>query len=106
MTAPEFDRPEERRLTDRRATPERRVHDLPVPLERRYGGDRRTGDRRADAERRLALYSASAHLQAALDLLTRLADAYVLKDEHLRLLDAAMLRLRFAVERLSDGTPP
>ena len=109
MTAPEFERPEpqrrepERRATDRRIELDRRFQDLPVPAERRQGAERRKSDRRAGIERRLALQSATAHMNAALGLLTRLADAQVLGDEHLRLLDAAMLRLRFAAERMTDG---
>ena len=92
MTAPKF----ERRDTDRRSGEETRVQQVPVAV------DRRKSDRRQGIERRLALQSAAGQLQTAMGLLLQVADSASLNDEERRLLDTAMLRLRFAVERMSS----
>ena len=67
-------------------------------MDRRLGGDRR-----ANLERRLSVQSAEGQIHGALRLLTLLADGQGLSDAQHRNLEAAMLRLRFALERL---TPP
>lgn len=92
MTAPELDR----RDLDRRNGADQRVELTPVEVERRKD------DRRRGIDRRLALQSAAGQLQTALDLLLQLADSASLSDEERRLLDTAMLRLRFAVERMTS----
>jgi len=92
MTAPKF----ERRDTDRRSGADQRVEPLPV------GAERRKSDRREGIERRLALQSAAGQLQAAMGLLLQLADSASLNDDERRLLDTAMLRLRFAVDRMAS----
>lgn len=94
MTAPKFDR---RRPADRRSLPERRSG-----AEQRVEdeGERRQTERRGGAERRLARQSATAQMEAALALLMQVAESDTLSDEHLRLLDTAVLRLRFALEQL------
>jgi hypothetical protein len=92
MTAPKF----ERRDTDRRSGEDKRVDHLPVTAERRKS------DRRHGIERRLALQSAAGQLQTAMGLLLQLADSSSLNDDQRRLLDTAMLRLRFAVERMAS----
>jgi len=85
----------DRRLsTDRRASTERRRVVTIVVEERRSGVDRR-----APPERR-APESASAHIRNALELLTNVAESGTLDEESLRDLDAAMFRLRFALDRL------
>ena len=91
MTAPKF----ERRDTDRRSGEDKRIDHMPVSVERRKS------DRRQGVERRLALQSAAGQLQTAMGLLLQLSDSAALNDEERRMLDTAMLRLRFAVERMA-----
>ncbi|HET8713189.1 MAG TPA: hypothetical protein VFM23_05840 [Gemmatimonadales bacterium] len=62
---------------------------VPVDVERRSGLDRR-----------MIVESATAQIHAVLELLTQLADMGALRDDSRRLLDTAMLRLRFALERM------
>jgi hypothetical protein len=111
MTAPDLDIPEpdrresaERRLLmDRRSGVDRRQRTAPgaAPKERRATGDRRAGgERRAFLERRLSLQSASDQIRGALKLLTATIEAGSISDKQRRTLDAAMLRLRFALERI------
>jgi hypothetical protein len=76
-------------VTNRRRDTDRRVKDLPVAVERRSGIDRRLG-----------VESATAQMHAVMELLTQIADAGVLRDENRRLLDTAMIRVRFAIERM------
>jgi len=92
MTAPKPDR----RDSDRRSGADQRAELVAVEVERRKS------DRRAGIERRLALQSASGQLQTAMTLLLQVADSATLSDEERRLLDTAMLRLRFAVERMAS----
>jgi len=68
---------------------DRRVKEVPVEMERRSGLDRR-----------LIVESATAQIHAVLELLTQLADHDALRDDSRRLLDTAMLRLRYALERM------
>ncbi len=68
---------------------DRRVKEVPVEMERRSGLDRR-----------LIVESATAQIHAVLELLTMLADHDALRDDSRRLLDTAMLRLRYALERM------
>lgn len=73
---------------------------------RRRGGDRRVKDvavhieRRSGLDRRMIVESATAQIHAVLELLTQLADQGALRDDSRRLLDTAVLRLRFALERM------
>ncbi len=76
-------------VANRRRGADRRVKDVQVPVERRSGLDRR-----------LIVESATAQIHAVLELLTQLADMGALRDDSRRLLDTAMLRLRFALERI------
>ena len=92
MTAPKI----ERQDTDRRSGEDKRVDHVPVTV------DRRRSDRRQGIERRLALQSAAGQLQTAMGLLLQVADSATLTDDERRLLETAMLRLRFAVERMSS----
>lgn len=73
----------------RRSGPDRRVKNVPVDIERRSGLDRR-----------MIVESATAQIHAVLELLTQLADLGALRDDSRRLLDTAMLRLRYALERM------
>jgi hypothetical protein len=75
-------------VANRRRT-DRRVKNEPVEVERRSGLDRR-----------LIVESATAQIHAVLELLTQLADMGALRDDSRRLLDTAMLRLRFALEQM------
>jgi len=76
-------------VANRRRGAERRVKTVPVEMERRSGLDRR-----------LIVESATAQIHAVLELLTQLADHDALRDDSRRLLDTAMLRLRYALERM------
>jgi hypothetical protein len=76
-------------VANRRRGADRRVKTVPVDMERRSGLDRR-----------LIVESATAQIHAVLELLTQLADMGALRDDSRRLLDTAMLRLRYALERM------
>jgi hypothetical protein len=76
-------------VANRRRGADRRVKHVPVDVERRSGLDRR-----------LIVESATAQIHAVLELLTQLADMGALRDDSRRLLDTAMLRLRFALEQI------
>jgi hypothetical protein len=75
--------------TANRRRGDRRIRHVPVDVERRSGVDRR-----------LIVESATAQIHAVLELLTELADQGALRDDSRRLLDTAMLRLRFALEQM------
>jgi hypothetical protein len=76
-------------VANRRRSADRRVKNVAVEMERRSGLDRR-----------LIVESATAQIHAVLELLTQLADMGALRDDSRRLLDTAMLRLRYALERM------
>lgn len=76
-------------VANRRRGDDRRVKSVPVQIERRSGLDRR-----------MIVESATAQIHAVLELLTQLADQGALRDDSRRLLDTAMLRLRYALERM------
>lgn len=93
-------------MLDRRAGVDRREPATPPGqiVERRLSGERRlVGERRAGVERRLSIQSAEDQIRGALKLLTQVAETGVLTEVERRELEAAMLRLRFAAERLSEG---
>ena len=113
MTAPDLNVPEpdrrersERRLLiDRRSGVDRRQSQgaRAPSTERRSRDDRRVvGERRAFLERRLSLQSAGDQIRGALKLITTAIDSGTIPDKQRRSLDAAMLRLRFALERLES----
>jgi len=111
MTAPDLNIPEpdrretnERRiLIDRRSGVDRRQSIGRSPAERRGRADRREGgERRAFVERRLELQSAGDQIRGALKLITDAIESGSIPEKQLRSLDAAMLRLRFALERLDS----
>jgi hypothetical protein len=94
MTAPH----ERRRVDERRMLLERRAGTGRHPAgERRINGDRRSG-----IERRLAILSAEDQIREALRLLTRVIEAGTAGESERRSLDGAMLRLRFALDRLEE----
>jgi len=76
-------------VANRRRGADRRAKTVPVQMERRSGLDRR-----------MIVESATAQIHAVLELLTQLADHGALRDDSRRLLDTAVLRLRFALERM------
>jgi hypothetical protein len=78
-------------VANRRGGGDRRVKEVPVEVERRSGIDRR-----------LEIESATAQMHAVLELLTQMADSGSLRDDTRRLLDTAMLRLRFAMEMMES----
>ena len=98
MTAPDERRstPERRDLLDRRMTAERL--DQRSAQERRRKSERRTG-----VERRLSILSASDQIRGALRLLTRVIEMGAVAEQEMRTLESAMLRLRFALDRLEDS---
>src|SRR5207249_10396109 len=104
--------PERRGGSDRRSTERRRKLAL-VPVERRSGvGRREDVDRRVEVERRRR-ETTEEHVRNALQLLVSIVERGSLDDELRRDLDAAILRLRFAVDQLRRGaaerpawTPP
>ena len=85
---------------DRRQTPERRSHPdrrrvvTVVVKERRSGGERRAFFERRSAE------EPGDDIRNALQLLTNVAESGTLDEASLRDLDAAMFRLRFALDRI------
>jgi hypothetical protein len=83
----------DRRSLDRRGTGrgERTV------AERRTNGDRRTG-----LERRLALLSAEGQIHEALRLISEIIDRGAPPDDERRSLESAMVRLRYALDRLHE----
>ncbi len=96
----------ERRLVDRRDSERRSGEQVATQVERRSGVDRRQlSDRRMAVERRLSVHSAADQIHGALKLLTLVAEseAATLSEEQRRELEGAMLRLRFALERLEEG---
>ncbi len=82
-----------RKVVERRAPADRRRGAVVVPIERRSGSERR------DAAPRRAPESVGEHIRNALQLLTNVAESGTLDEESLRDLDAAMFRLRFALDR-------
>lgn len=94
-----------RLLLDRRAGVERRQETPGGQIvDRRLSAERRsTGDRRVGVERRLSIQSAEDQIRGAMKLLAQVAQTGALSDVERRELDAAMLRLRFAAERLVEG---
>lgn len=93
--------PNERRLTiERRTLLDRR---LSVEQQERHAVDRRRkSERRAGIERRLSIQSASDQIRLALRLLTRVVEMGAVTEQELRTLESAMLRLRFALDRLQE----
>jgi hypothetical protein len=85
---------ERRNLLDRRGEAER--HERPS-VDRR-----RISERRAGIERRLSILSAGDQIHAALRLLTRVVEMGAVTEQELRTLESAMLRLRFALDRLEE----
>ena len=91
---------QERRTGNERRSAERRVSTGQTALERRAGAERRSLRTRRTMLDRRTEETAEEHLRNALQLLGNIAEAAVLNDELRRDLDSAMLRLRFAVDRL------
>ncbi len=85
---------ERRNLLDRRAGAA--AHERPS-VDRR-----RISERRAGIERRLAIQSAEDQIHTALRLLTRVIEMGAVTEQELRTLESAMLRLRFALDRLEE----
>jgi hypothetical protein len=81
-------------LLDRRMSVERPEH----ATERRQNGERRSG-----LERRLALLTAEDQIRETLRLLTRVIESGTLREPEVRSLDAAVLRLRVALDQLEEG---
>jgi hypothetical protein len=75
-------------VSNRRRGSDRRMKDIPVPVERRSGIDRRE----PNAEQ----------LQTVIDMLAQVAETASIGDEDRRTLDQAIMRLRFVTERLAN----
>jgi hypothetical protein len=89
---------------DRRRTSERRMLlDRRMAIEAaesRVTERRRNGERRLGVERRLATMSAGDQIHEALRLLTRVIESGAVAEGEIRSLDAAVLRLRVALDQL------
>lgn len=93
-----------RRRIERRSGVERRLEGaeprVPPLGERRRRSERRRAERRAGVERRLAL-PISGQLRTVIELLFRVSPDR-LADEDRRRFDAAIFRLRYALDSLED----
>ena len=89
---------------ERRGSDDRRILNRRVTIRgERPAGERRTnGDRRNGLERRLAILSAEGQILEALRLLTEVIDRAAAPDEETRSLESAMVRLRYALDRLEE----
>ncbi|HET7251254.1 MAG TPA: hypothetical protein VFI79_15485, partial [Gemmatimonadales bacterium] len=89
---------------DRRGSNDRRVLDRRVTIRGdRPGAERRAnGDRRNGLERRLAILSAEGQIREALRLLTEVIDRGAAPDDEQRSLESALVRLRYALDRLEE----
>ena len=83
----------DRRILNRRAT----GRGERAGIERRGTGDRRTG-----LERRLAILSAEGQIREALRLITEIIDRGAPPEDERRSLESAMVRLRYALDRLDE----
>jgi len=83
-----------RQTSDRRSQPDRRRVVTVVVKERRSGKERRAFFERRSSE------EPGEDIRNALQLLTNVAESGTLDEASLRDLDAAMFRLRFALDRL------
>jgi len=96
-----------RRRAERRSGGERRGDEaaprVPAASERRRRSERRRADRRAGVERRIAL-PLTGQLRTVIELLFRVSPDR-LNDEDRRRFDAAIFRLRYALESLEDEPP-
>lgn len=87
---------------ERRGSSERRVLNRRAARKERAGAERRINeDRRTGLERRLAILSAEGQIREALRLLTEVIDRGA-PDEEQRSLESAMVRLRYALDRLEE----
>jgi hypothetical protein len=87
--------PERRMLLDRRMS----VEQAEAQAEER----RRNGERRLGVERRLSEVSAADQIRETLRLLTRVIESGAVAEREIRSLDAAVLRLRVALDQLETG---
>ena len=89
---------------ERRGSNDRRVLSRRAAIRgERSNAERRTNDdRRTGLERRLAILSAEGQIHEALRLLTEVMDRGAAPDEEQRSLESAMVRLRFALDRLEE----
>src|SRR5438876_834942 len=99
------ERADRRNLLDRRSgidqrSADRRLAPVTAKPDRRAGVDRRKPSVRRGVLERRGPESVAEHIRNALQLLANVAESGRLDLEQLRDLDAAMFRLRFAVDRL------
>ena len=92
--------PHDRRRSDERRALERRGG---LAAQRAASERRSTLDRRSGLERRLSILSAEGQIHEALRLLTQVIERGAIPDDEQRGLESAMVRLRFALDRLEDG---
>jgi hypothetical protein len=91
---------ERRRTLERRTLLDRRsgiARDQAHP-DRRWNVERRSGQ-----ERRLSILSAEDQIHDALRLITRVVEGGRADDDARRTLEGAMIRLRFALDRLEES---
>lgn len=91
---------ERRRSAERRMLLERRSG---VPRDAALPERRRFLERRSGQERRLTIRSAEDQIHDALRLITQVVEAGHAGEEDRRTLEGAIVRLRFALERLEES---
>jgi hypothetical protein len=94
---------EERRGKPERRTSERRHLKLVPPVEQRSHRSRRTIPDRRIGSGPLGAATAEEAVRTALQLLITITETEMFDDELQRHLDAAIVRLHFAIERLQRG---
>jgi len=88
---------------ERRGSADRRILNRRGGRGERTAAERRTnGDRRTGLERRLALLSAEGQIHEVLRLITEIIDRGAPPDDERRSLESAMVRLRYALDRLQE----
>ncbi len=97
------ERPPDRRREGDRRSRERREGLLLLPDVARPDSDRRWNPERRSVFERRGQETVGEHIRNALQLIAHVADSGELDDEHRRDLDAALFRLRFALDRLAQG---
>ncbi len=90
-----------RERKERRSRTERRAQQVPVEVERRKSGDRRTG-----LDRRLELGTTGDQINAAIGLLTFAVEKGVMLDVDRWVLETAITRLQIALAKLGDAALP
>jgi hypothetical protein len=100
------DSPSERRGHERRGGTERRRGRSPRAFLLRliHGERRKSGQRRSESDRRTARQTATDLVRGAFEFIASVCQSDAVTDEEARhQLDSALVRLKFALERLESG---